>query len=145
MTEMKTLNRTEFVTRYACTFEKIFAFDVAGECVVKSLMNWEVLSFPELNLTAWSADTTIFQHFLEFIGDVVTPDFLILTEVESIEKFSETQVVRAHRENVEKLWIQSHLPHFKTVCFDESTLWCALFDSRMDKASFYRKKSIVLD
>lgn len=140
MTDMTALTRSDFVTRYASTFEKIFAFNASGECVVKNLISWELLEFPELNLTGWSADPTAFQHFWEFIGAVVTPNFFVLTEIESIEKFTETHVVRVNRDDVEKLWVRSHLPHFKTACFDESMRWCALFDNQTDTASLYRKK-----
>lgn len=142
MTKNTSLTRNEFVARYGSTFEKIFSFDCDGKCGVKNLVEWELLYFPELNLPSWSANPQIFEHFLEFIRAVETPDFLVLTEVESTENFTLTHVVRANRIEVEKLWIGSHLPHFNTACFDESANWCALFDNQTDTMVLYRKAQL---
>jgi hypothetical protein len=105
---MALLNRSEFIARYGSIFEKMFVLNPTGEYSVRDLVNWELLEFPDLNLTGWTANPTTFQHLLDFIGAVVMPRRLVFTEIESIEKFTETWVVSAKLLDMQALWINSN-------------------------------------
>lgn len=133
MTDAVAISRTEFIERYQATFDKLFAFDADGVCVIREYAKWQTMKFPEMTLPGWSADVETFQRFLNFISQVTNPTRFVLAEVESVEKFTEALLVPADRLSVEKLWSRSRLPHFKTVCFDESASWCALFDNFADR------------
>jgi hypothetical protein len=133
MTDATLISRAEFIERYRTKFDELYEFNVNDECVIREHANWEVMEFPDMNLSGWSSDIEIFQCFLYFISVVVTPVWFVLAEVESIEKFTEAWIVPADRLKIEALWIQSRLPHFNTVCFDDSTRWCALFDNILNK------------
>ncbi|RTL52975.1 MAG: hypothetical protein EKK46_09995 [Rhodocyclaceae bacterium] len=133
MTDATLISRAAFIERYRTKFDELYAFDGEGECVIRERGDWESLEFPAMTLPGWAADAGIFNRFLGFISAVAKPGWFVLAEVESVEKFTEARIVPANRSAIEKLWSRSRLPHFKTVCFDESALWCALFDSLEDR------------
>lgn len=138
---MTVISRAEFELRYLAMFNRLFLIEASGACVVRHASSWELLEFPKMTLTAWSADFETFDATLKFIAPVTDVDHFVLTEIESLKKFSETQIVLTDRSSVEELWGKSHLPHFKTACFDESANWCAIFDGDTDRADFYRSRS----
>lgn len=137
---MTTISRAEFISRYQAVYDRLFCSNALGECLVKNLAAWEVMEFSQMTITGWSADAALFQRCLDFISKVATPSYFVLTEVESIGKFSEVRVIDADRFSVNELWTSSHLPHFNTVCFDDSACWCAFFDNWADRVCFYRRR-----
>ena len=142
MTDKTSISRIEFIKYYGDEFDKLFIFNEDGDCVIKEYANWDFIVFQCMPLPGWSADAETFKQFFDFISVVTRPKQFVLVEVESIERFTEVRVVLADRIEVEKLWFQSRLPHFRTACFDETGLWCALFDNLTDNVNVYRKKNI---
>ena len=129
MTDAIAISRAEFNIHYRPKFDELFTFDAGGNCEIRQHTDWHCIEFSEMTLTGWSADIETFRRFVDFVSRGAKPTWFVLAEVESTEKFSEAILVPANRLSVEKLWSRSHLPHFKTVCFDESASWCALFDN----------------
>src|ERR1700752_4346851 len=120
MTDLTSMSRAEFVERYRHIFDKLFTFDEDSNCHIQVPANWECLEFDDLNLHGWSADEETFRPLMNFISVVAKPVHLVLVEVESLERFTEAWIVVARRERIDGLWNRSHLPHFKTACFDDS-------------------------
>lgn len=133
MTDATLISRAAFIERYRTKFDELYAFADDGECVIRERGDWESLEFPAMTLPGWAADARTFHRFLDFISAAANPTWFVLAEVESVEKFTEARIVPADRSAIEKLWSRSRLPHLKTVCFDESARWCALFDNLEDR------------
>jgi hypothetical protein len=136
---MATISRDEFDRRYRTAFNILFQTDISGACVARHANSWESLEFPDMTLPGWSGDSLVFENTMKFIAPVTNLDQFVITEIESIEKFLEIEVVMRARERLDNLWVKSVLPHFKSACFDESANWCGIFDWQSDSACFYRK------
>jgi hypothetical protein len=131
--------RALFVQEFQGLFDALFEFDFDGACVARHRREWELFDCGEMRLMAWSYDLPLFEETLRFVYRTKTPERFVLTEVETLERFTESYLVSPDGEALRDSWYYSTLPHFLTAMFDRSGTWCALFDNDNDHAKFYRR------
>ena len=129
MTNDSLISRFDFNKTYRTHFDRLFVFVDGGHCEIKERPNTENIIIPNMTLAGWWSDDKAFCEFIDFVSIVERPKFIVLAEVESIQKFNEIRVINADRVSLDTLLQDSFLPHFNAVCFDDSELWCAIFDN----------------
>jgi hypothetical protein len=140
MTDAQFISRNNFIENYFDVFDKLFKFTDSGDCILRDAHVWDTLLIQDMNSTGWTNDTVLFQRTLDFLKPYRQCADIFFTEIESLDKFSETYIVKSNRKAIGKLWCYSHLPHFNFVGFDKSENWCMSFDNDNNKLSIYRKK-----
>lgn len=128
------ISRNEFINNYLNKFEELFSFDKEGKCVFRKT-DAQVLSFDQMTLMGWIQNKEIFQRVLDSISMENRPKQIVITEIESVEKFTESCVVLAERTCIEAALVNSMLPNFDVVCFDDSGKWGIIFDNFEDRMS----------
>lgn len=138
------LDRNEFMARYLQIFNCIFVVEQASEIRFACSEEFETLFVADMNLTGWSCSETAFEAFLSFLDLPSVPSYLLLTEVQTTAMFTETWRVPTNPQLICSIWNKAKLPHFTTVCFDESAHWGAIFNNLTDSCLIGRRRNAIV-
>lgn len=128
------LEKKEFFRLYLPKFERRFQFDDNGKCVLRSdFGKCSTEYFFGLNGVLHDDN-----NFDEVIGKWATEandKCIVITEIESLERFTETIVCEPNRASMLRATAQSKLVHFSVACFGDQGEWAAIFENLEDRTS----------
>lgn len=132
------LSRAEFLQQYGDAFATLFDFERSDDQILRNNAGWERRTFG-FGLWAFAWDQECFDVLMTFVCPQARPDFLVMTEVESVERFTEVLRVRCDPDALRKGIQDSVLPHFRTACLNRTAHWAVVFDNERSETIAARK------